>query len=77
MDRLPLHLCALVLTFAGCSTPEYMSDPDVAICNQGGPLNSRQLVVAMEPRPQATPGLPAGCEMGPAGIMRMVPPTVR
>ena len=64
----------LTLAASACGNPDYRPDPSVAICNVGGPLTARQRIIAMEPKPQAVPGRPIDCQVGPDGIMRLYPP---
>jgi len=64
----------LALVTASCRDPNYIPDPVVDYCNQGGVLNARQRMMATEPKPQAVPGRPFNCQMGPDGIMRPAPP---
>ena len=77
MDKSALITIALGLALmtGACRNPDYQpADPGVEACNQGGPLTARQRIIAMEPRPQAVPGRPVNCQMGPDGLMRPTPP---
>ena len=67
---LALNSIPVLLTGACASTVD-MSAPEVAACNMGGPLGRDDRVVAMSPKPQAIPGRPADCVMGPDGILRL------
>lgn len=64
---------ALTLLAGACANPNYQSDPNVVACNVGGPLGHRELIIASAPNPQAVPGRPPDCRMGPDGVMRRSP----
>ena len=78
MRKLPfLALTSGLTLLAGaCANPNYQSDPNVVACNVGGPLGHRERVIATAPNPQAVPGRPPDCRMGPDGVMRRSPAAV-
>jgi hypothetical protein len=72
MRKLPLLAMVLGLAFVmgACRNPDYKPDPSVEACNVGGPLGKSERTAAREPNPQAVPGRPPDCRMGPDGVMR-------
>ena len=73
---LPL-VSGLTLFVGACANPNYKPDPGVELCNVGGPLGKTERAIAMEPNPQAIPGRPVECRMGPDGVLRMPPSGTR
>lgn len=72
MRRLLLLATALSLVFVvgACKDPNYKPNPSVEDCNTGGPMGKNERSAATEPNPQAVPGRPLDCRMGPDGVMR-------
>ena len=75
MRKLPLMatVLGLALVVGACRNPDYKPDPDVEACNVGGPLGKMERAAATAPNPQAVPGRPVDCRMGPDGVMRLPP----
>ena len=67
----------MVLFVSACASTVDMSAPDVAACNVGGPLHGKYRPNATAPNPQAIPGRPVDCAMGPDGVLRLYPPGTR
>ena len=67
-----LLLLALVsgVTLGACADPNYRPDPDVAVCNVGGPLGKLERSLATAPKPGAVQGRPLDCQMDARGVMR-------
>ncbi len=51
----------------------YPPDPLAEPCNIGGPLSKAERAAAAEPNPQAIPGRPYECRLGPDGVVRLSP----
>jgi hypothetical protein len=73
MRKLPLLalVFGLTLLVGACANSGYQRDPAVDACNVGGPLGKLERSIAMEPNPQAIPGRPPECRVGPDGVLRM------
>lgn len=65
-------VAGLNLLVGACASAVNMQDPDIAVCNTGGPLSKSQMATATEPNPQAVSGRPVDCIMI-NGVMRLPP----